>query len=111
VRAQGRNIKPIMRRPGLARETVRRFYRAASVDELLAKIKNGRQSVLDDYKPYLHQRWNQGYTNARPAARRARRARITRPATGPSGNICCRSGRPTPLRPLDRQGFQQSPTG
>jgi hypothetical protein len=54
-----------MRETGLAKETVRRFYRAATADELLAKIKDGRPSLLDDYKPYLHQRWNEGCTNVR----------------------------------------------
>ena len=65
VRAQGKGIKPIARETGLAKETVRRFYRAATVDELLAKVRDGRPSLLDDYKPYLHQRWNQGCANVR----------------------------------------------
>jgi transposase len=65
LRAQGKGIKPIMRETGLAKETVRRFYRAGAADELLAKIKDGRPSLLDDYKPYLHQRWNEGCTNVR----------------------------------------------
>jgi transposase len=65
LRAQGKGIKPIARATGLAKETVRRFYRAATVDELLAKVRDGRPSLLDDYKPYLHQRWNQGCTNVR----------------------------------------------
>jgi transposase len=65
LRSQGQGIKPIMRQTGLAKETVRRFYRAASADELLAKIRGGRPSLLDDHKPYLHQRWNQGCTNVR----------------------------------------------
>ena len=63
LKAQGMGIKPIKRETGLAKETVRRFYRAGSVDELLAKVKDGRPSILDEYKPYLHQRWNQGCTN------------------------------------------------
>jgi transposase len=65
LKAQGKGIKPIMRETGLAKETVRRFFRAATVDELLAKVKDGRPSLLDDYKPYLHQRWNEGCTNVR----------------------------------------------
>ena len=65
LRAQGKGIKPIMRETGLAKETVRRFYRAASAGELLAKTRDGRPSLLDDYKPYLHQRWNEGCTNVR----------------------------------------------
>jgi transposase len=65
LRAQGLGIKPIMRQTGLAKETVRRFYRAQTAGELLAKTMDGRPSLLDDYKPYLHQRWNQGCTNVR----------------------------------------------
>jgi len=65
LHAQGKGIKPIMRETGLAKETVRRFYRAASADELMAKIRDGRPSLLDDHKPYLHQRWNEGCTSVR----------------------------------------------
>jgi transposase len=65
LRAQGKGIKPIARQTGLAKETVRRFYRAAAVDELLAKVRDGRPSLLDEYKPYLHQRWNEGCANVR----------------------------------------------
>jgi transposase len=65
LKAQGKGIKPIMRETGLAKETVRRFYRAGAVDELLAKIKDGRPSLLDDHKRYLYQRWNEGCTNVR----------------------------------------------
>jgi transposase len=65
LRAQGKGIKPIMTETGLAKETVRRYWRAASAAELMAKTRGGRQSVLDDHKPYLHQRWNDGCTSAR----------------------------------------------
>jgi transposase len=64
LKTQGKGIKTIMRELGLAKETVRRFYRAASVDELLAKPRTGRPSVLDEFKPYLHERWNAGVRNA-----------------------------------------------
>jgi len=65
LKAQGKGIKPIMRELGLAKETVRRFYRAANVDELLAKPPAGRRSKLDEFKPHLHRRWNEGCTTVR----------------------------------------------
>ena len=65
LKAQGKGIKPIMRETGLAKETVRRFYYAGTVSELLTKVRDGRPSLLDDFKPYLHQRWNEGCTNVR----------------------------------------------
>jgi hypothetical protein len=63
LKAQGKGIKPIKRETGLAKETVRRFYYAETVGELLVKVKDGRPSILDEHKPYLHQRWNDGVTN------------------------------------------------
>jgi transposase len=64
LKSDGKGIKTIMRELGLAKETVRRFVRADSVEELLAKPRAGRPSVLDAYKPYLHERCNAGMTNA-----------------------------------------------
>jgi len=64
LKAQGKSITAIMAELQLARGTVRRFVRATNVEELVAGPRAGRPSVLDDYKPYLHDRWNAGVTNA-----------------------------------------------
>jgi transposase len=63
LKAQGKGIKLIMRELGLAKETVRKFYRADKVEDVLATSVAGRPSKLDPYKPHLHQRWNEGCTN------------------------------------------------
>jgi transposase len=63
LRQQGQGIKTIMRELGLAKETVRRFARAGSVEDLLATARDGRSSILDEFKPYLHHRFNLGHTN------------------------------------------------
>ena len=59
----GKNVTAIMRELRLAPGTARRYYRAASVDEVVAGTLTGWPSKLDDHKPYLHQRWNSGCTN------------------------------------------------
>lgn len=43
--------------------TVRKYARAAGVDDLVAPSLAGWPSKLDDYKPYLYRRWNEGCTN------------------------------------------------
>jgi len=62
LRAEGMGIRAIARELGLDRKTARRHVQAASAEELIARTTS-RRSLLDEYKPYLHQRWNQGCTN------------------------------------------------
>lgn len=57
--AEGKSLGAIGRKLRLDHSTVRRFARATSIDELLVKAVN-RQSILDECKPYLHERWNEG---------------------------------------------------
>lgn len=64
LKAQGKGIKPIQRELGLAKETVRRYYRAGSIDELLATPRAGRRTVPCEFTEHLHGRWNDGCTTA-----------------------------------------------
>jgi transposase len=59
----GESLYAISRVTGLDRKTVQRFARAGSADELLGKATS-RDSRLDEFKPYICQRWNQGVTDA-----------------------------------------------
>lgn len=63
LRAEGRSIREIARRLDLSRNTVLKFANAASTGELLVKATN-RPGILDPFKPYLGQRWNDGFTCA-----------------------------------------------
>jgi len=63
LRAHGESISAISRSLHLDIQTVRRFAHAASLDELLVKTVE-RASVLDGFTAYLHQRWDQGCTDA-----------------------------------------------
>ncbi len=64
LRAQGLSLGAIGRQLGLDHSTVRRFAYATTVDELLVKAVS-RPSVLDRFKPYLNQRWNEGCHEAK----------------------------------------------
>ncbi|MCW2943188.1 MAG: transposase, partial [Actinomycetia bacterium] len=63
LKAQGKHIAAITRELRLAPGTTRRYFHATSVDELVVASLAGWPSMLDDYKPHLHQRWNSGCTN------------------------------------------------
>ncbi|WP_443078990.1 ISL3 family transposase [Streptosporangium sp. NBC_01495] len=63
--SQGVTLRVIAAQLRLARNTVRRFARAADPEELLVNDGTGRRpSMLEQHKPYLHQRWNDGITDA-----------------------------------------------
>lgn len=63
--AESVGIKAICRQLDLSRGTVRRFARAATVEELLTRNGTGhRASLLEEFKPYLRERFNTGCTNA-----------------------------------------------
>lgn len=64
LKNEGMGIRPITRQLGLARETVRRFYNADSVDELLGAPRAGRPTLLDEFAEYLHERFNDGHDSA-----------------------------------------------
>jgi transposase len=59
----GESLSAISRVTGLDRKTVQRFARAGSAEELPGKATS-RESKLDAFTPYLHQRWNEGVTDA-----------------------------------------------
>jgi transposase len=63
--ADGRTVRAAAAELGLARNTVRRFARAASPEELLVRDGTGRRaSILDEHRSYLRERWNAGCTDA-----------------------------------------------
>ena len=62
LREQGLSMRAIARKLDLNFKTVRRYLRAESVDTLLAG--GVRASVLDSFKPYLHDRLADGERNA-----------------------------------------------
>ena len=64
LKNEGIGIRMIVRQLGLARETVRCFYYASSVDELLGAPRAGRPTMLDRFAVHLHERLNDGCTSA-----------------------------------------------
>jgi transposase len=63
--AEGQSLAVIAAELGLARNTVRRFARATDPGELLVNDwSSQRPHLLDEYAPYLHERWDQGCTDA-----------------------------------------------
>jgi hypothetical protein len=63
LKAANKNITSVIRELRLAPGTARRYYHAASAEEVTAGALAGWPGKLDDCKPHLHQRWNEGCTN------------------------------------------------
>src|SRR5206468_871153 len=103
LKAEGMRIAAIQRELRLAPGTARRYFHATSADELVAGTLAGWPSMLDDHKPYLHQRWNEGCTNIQQLHNEVK-ALGFRVATAPSTPIsgpsrARRLRRPSPPRP------------
>ncbi|MFC5748077.1 hypothetical protein [Actinomadura rugatobispora] len=60
----GHGIRSIARQLRMGSGTVIRYVRAETADELLWGQWTTKPSKVDDYKPYLHQRWEEGERNA-----------------------------------------------
>ncbi|MFF3750538.1 ISL3 family transposase [Streptomyces sp. NPDC002018] len=62
--AAGHSQRAVQRQLGMTWRTVKALADTASPEELFRGQWQGRPSVLDEYKPYLDDRWNEGCTNA-----------------------------------------------
>jgi transposase len=64
LKSAGHSLRAIARQLGMTHRTVIRYAHAASPEELLWGQWTSKPSVVDDFKPYLHQRWQEGERNA-----------------------------------------------
>ncbi|MGW1094080.1 transposase, partial [Streptomyces sp. NPDC002596] len=60
----GHSLRSVQRQLGMAWHTVKRFADASKPEALFTGQWQNRPSVLDEFKPYLDDRWNEGFTNA-----------------------------------------------
>ena len=60
----GHSLRSVQRQLGMAWHSVKRFADAAKPEDLFTGQWQNRPSVLDEYKLYLDDRWNEGSTNA-----------------------------------------------
>jgi transposase len=61
---QGVSIREIARRLKVSRPVVRRFMHAEEFPETVPARRGPRGSILNQYKPYIFQRWQQGCRNS-----------------------------------------------
>ncbi|WP_151476050.1 ISL3 family transposase [Streptomyces albicerus] len=62
--AAGHSKRSVARQLGMTLNTILRFSRATTPEEMFTGQWQNRATTLDDYKPYLDQRWQEGCTNA-----------------------------------------------
>ncbi len=60
----GHSRRSVERQLGMTWRTVKQLADAATPEELFNGQWQNRRSILDDYKPYLDDRWSEGCTNA-----------------------------------------------
>ncbi|MCZ4509891.1 ISL3 family transposase [Streptomyces sp. ActVer] len=60
----GHSKRSVARQLGMTLNTILRFSRATTPEEMFTGQWQDRPTRLDAYKPYLHQRWQEGCTNA-----------------------------------------------
>jgi len=101
--AAGRTLGEARAATGMSRSGLRRYARAATADELLAGA-TGRETILDPYKPYLKQRWNEGITSTAVLHAELR-------ARGYHGSAATLRGYLRPLRQLPPPAPAPAPAG
>jgi transposase len=62
--AAGHSKRSVARQLGMTLNTILRFSRATTPEEMFTGQWQSRVTKLDAYKPYLDQRWREGCTNA-----------------------------------------------
>ncbi|MGW9176276.1 ISL3 family transposase [Streptomyces decoyicus] len=62
--AAGHSKRSVARQLGMTLNTILRFSRATSPEEMFTGQRQNRATRLDAYKPYFDQRWQEGCTNA-----------------------------------------------
>ncbi|WP_165422819.1 ISL3 family transposase [Ktedonosporobacter rubrisoli] len=60
----GIGVRAIARQLKVCREVVRRFLKAEEYPEMASHRRGPRGSMLDQYKPYIRERWEQGCRNS-----------------------------------------------
>ncbi|GAA5024558.1 hypothetical protein GCM10025734_83230 [Kitasatospora paranensis] len=113
--AAGHSRRAIARQLGMTYQTVKRYADAKTPEELFQGQWQGRPSKLDEFKPYLDERWSDGCTNAwtlweEITARAAAATRPCGPTSAPSGPRPSPSSRGRHHREPSPDGSCDTPT-